>query len=89
MFNRLEYPIKLGTIVRYSNGSSALCRIYSYHADNYHAVQVYGGYFFVLHRDCFVLGNEEETWYKIQKENPKSPMSIKELTNKKLAEQGY
>jgi hypothetical protein len=86
---RFSYPIQLGTLVRYSSGSSALCRIDSLHAGGYHAEQVYGGFVFVRHEDCFVIGDEAEVWYQIQQEYPKSPMSIKEMTNKRLKEQGY
>ena len=80
-------PFKKGDIVRYAGGPSALARLTNPHASGWHAQQVYGGYVFVL--DPFTIGDEQEVWYRIQLEYPNSAMSIKEHTNKALAEQGY
>lgn len=38
---------KVGDIVRYSGGSSALCQLYSEHAGGFHAIHCLGGFIFV------------------------------------------
>ena len=80
-------PFKKGDIVRYFSGPSALARLSSPHAGGWHAEQVYGGFLFVS--NCWTQGDEQEVWDRIQLKYPKSAMSIKERTNKALAEQGY
>lgn len=67
--NPQPYPLELGTLWRYNDGPTALCKLKSLHegANGYHAQQCMGGLIFVTHNNIVPATDAEyKTWYECE-----------------------
>lgn len=68
--NEDVYPYPIGTLVRYSDGPTALMEISSLHegAYGYHGVQCMGGLIFAGHNHCTKASDADfRTWHEKEK----------------------